>query len=106
MCVTGFLQIPNIEVLFIFRFAQGVLVGNYMTLIPEYISEICPKEVASYYSVFPQISVVMGVLVAYTLGVIYTVSGLDYTIFWRLQMAFPFVPTIVQLGFIAFSYIP
>ncbi len=35
--VTGVLQVPNIYVLFIFRLFQGVLVGNYMTLIPEYI---------------------------------------------------------------------
>jgi hypothetical protein len=35
--VTGVLQVPNIYVLFIFRLFQGVLVGNYMTLITEYI---------------------------------------------------------------------
>lgn len=46
-----------------------------MTLIPEYISELCPKEIASKYQVYPQISVVLGVLVAYVLGVIYHVSG-------------------------------
>lgn len=71
------LQIPDLAVLFVFRFMQGVLVGNYMTLIPEYISELTPKQISSKYGVYPQISVVLGVLVAYSLGVIYTVVGLE-----------------------------
>lgn len=71
--MTGLLQIGDVETLFIFRFFQGVLVGLFMTLIPTYIGELTPKEMGSRFGVYPQISVVLGVLVAYLIGnVIFT----------------------------------
>jgi MFS family permease len=37
------LQTGDVYTLYIFRILQGVLVGNFMTLIPTYISELTPK---------------------------------------------------------------
>jgi hypothetical protein len=37
LAVTGLLQVGDIGTLFAFRFLQGVLVGNFMTLVPTYI---------------------------------------------------------------------
>lgn len=74
LIVTGCLQIGNIYTLFIFRILQGVLVGNFMSLVPTYIGEITPKELGSKFGIYPQISVVLGVLVAFVLGVILTSS--------------------------------
>ena len=36
--VTGAIQSGDVITLYIFRILQGVLVGNYMTLIPTYIN--------------------------------------------------------------------
>lgn len=87
-----------------------------MTLIPTYIGEITPKEYGSRFGVYPQISVVLGVLVAFTLGVIFTnVYSIDsrtvlykyqYETFWRVQLGIPLIPSILQLFFIAIGYIP
>ncbi len=65
---------------------------------------------------YPQISVVLGVLVAFLLGVIFTDSfRIDSTsslalwqsnTFWRVELAVPLLPSILQLFFIAIDYIP
>jgi MFS family permease len=75
------LQVGDVETLYIFRFLQGVLVGNFMTLVPTYIGELVPKEYGSKFGVYPQISVVLGVLVSFLLGMIFTDSFgmLNYT---------------------------
>lgn len=74
LAFTAALQAGDVYTLFVFRLLQGVLVGNFMTLIPTYISEITPKELGSTYGIYPQISVVLGVLVAFSVGVIMTDS--------------------------------
>lgn len=72
LIVTALLQIGNTPTLFVFRLLQGVIAGVYMNFIPAYISEITPKELGSRYGVYPQISVVLGVLVSFTVGMIMT----------------------------------
>lgn len=118
--MTGLIQVGDVETLFIFRFFQGVLVGLFMTLIPTYIGELTPKELGSRFGVYPQISVVLGVLVAYLIGnVIFTncfnldtvpsgqsIPTWQYQTFWRVQLAIPLLPSLLQLLFIAVGYIP
>lgn len=89
-----------------------------MTLVPTYISEITPKELGSRFGVYPQISVVLGVLVAFTLGVIFTdsfqqeisnpppLAEWQIATFWRVMLAIPMLPSIIQLLFIIGGYIP
>jgi MFS family permease len=116
LAVTGLLQVGDVYALYIFRILQGVLVGNFMTLVPTYISDLTPKEYGSRFGVYPQISVVLGVLTAFTLGVIFT-NSFDITTgkvldswqietFWRVQLAVPLLPSLLQLLFIAVGYIP
>ena len=116
---TGLLQIGNVYVLYIFRILQGFLVGNFMTLIPTYIGELTPKELGSRFGVYPQISVVLGVLVSFLMGVIYTnvfdissttypssLSNWQWETAWRVQLGIPLLPSIFQLFFILIGYIP
>lgn len=77
-----------------------------MILIPTYIRELATEEHSKKYVLYPQISVVLGVLMAYSLGVIYTDSSLDFQVFWRLQFAFPVIPTFIQTVLICNNYIP
>ncbi len=119
LAVTAVLQVGDVETLYIFRFLQGVLVGNFMTLVPTYIGELVPKEYGSKFGVYPQISVVLGVLVSFLLGMIFTDSFgmLAYTkadqvqpwqreVFWRVILGVPLLPSLLQLLFIACGYIP
>jgi MFS family permease len=119
LAVTGLLQIGDVETLYIFRLLQGVLVGNFMTLVPTYIGELTPKELGSRFGVYPQVSVVLGVLVAFLMGVIYTncfnivattipsqLQQWQWEICWRVQLGIPLLPSLVQLFFIAINYIP
>ena len=116
LLVTGLIQTGNVYTLYIFRIMQGVLVGNFMTLIPIYIAELTPREYGSRFAVYPQISVVLGVLVSFTVGVIFTdafdittntvLSEWQYNTFWRVQLGIPIIPSIIQLFLIAIGYIP
>jgi len=62
---TAPLQVGGVLILFIFRGLQGVVCGIAMNFIPTYISELVPKELGSRFGVYPQLAVVMGVLIAY-----------------------------------------
>jgi MFS family permease len=119
LVVTGLLQVGDVETLYIFRIFQGVLAGLFMTLIPTYIGELTPKELGSRFGVYPQISVVLGVLVAFLVGVIFTeclginslqtgqsLQGWQWETFWRVQLAIPLLPSLIQLLLIAVGYIP
>lgn len=113
---TGLLQIGNVYVLYIFRVLQGFLVGNFMTLVPTYIGELTPKELGSRFGVYPQISVVLGVLVSFLMGVVFTnvfditnntiLAEWQWETFWRVQLGIPLLPSIFQLFFILIGYIP
>lgn len=113
---TGLLQVGDVYILYIFRILQGFLVGNFMTLIPTYIGELTPKELGSRFGVYPQISVVLGVLVSFLMGVIFTnafdiknntiLSEWQWETFWRVQLGIPLLPSIFQLFFILIGYIP
>lgn len=89
----------------------------YMNFIPTYISELVPKELGSRFGVYPQISVVLGVLVSFVVAMIMTdVFGLQSNsllvtaeqaeIFWRVMLALPALGPILQMIFLAFGYIP
>ena len=116
LLVTGLIQTGNVYTLYIFRMMQGVLVGNFMTLIPAYIAELTPKEYGSRFAVYPQISVVLGVLVSFSVGVVFTdafnitsnstLTEWQYKTFWRVQLGVPIIPSIIQLFLIAVGYIP
>lgn len=117
LLVTGLLQVGDVETLYIFRFCQGIVAGLFMSLVPTYISELTPKELGSRFGVYPQISVVLGVLVAFTMGVIFSDSyGISksttslekwqYVTFWRVQLGIGLLPSVFQLFFIMIGYIP
>jgi len=70
--VSAALQAGGVVVLFVFRGCQGVVAGMLMNFIPMYINELTPKEVGTRFGIYPQIAVVLGVLVAYTVAMIIT----------------------------------
>lgn len=67
---TAALQFGGVTTLFVFRLLQGIICGVWMSFIPTYIGELTPRELGSRYGVYPQISVVLGVFVSFTVGMI------------------------------------
>ena len=90
----------------------------YMNFVPTYIAELTPKELGSRFGVYPQISVVLGVLASFVVGMIMTdvfgwqsdstlaLNTPDSTIFWRVMLLLPLVGPFIQMFFLAFGYIP
>jgi MFS family permease len=72
LLVTGALQYNEIVPLFVFRSFQGIVSGIWMTFIPAYIGELTPKEIGSRFGIYPQVAVVLGVLISFTVGMIMT----------------------------------
>jgi MFS family permease len=119
LCIvfTALLQIGDTPVLYVFRILQGVIAGMYMNFIPTYIGELTPKELGSRFGVYPQISVVLGVLVSFLVAMIMTnVFQLEYTtanptqeqagIFWRVMLLLPLLGPLIQMFFLLAGYIP
>lgn len=71
--------------------------GNFIGLIPAYISELSPKEVVGNFKVFNQLFFVSGILFAYTLGMILTKSKVDDRFLWRGMFGFNFVMIVFIL---------
>jgi MFS family permease len=114
---TAALQAGDVVTLYVFRILQGVVAGVYMNFIPAYISEITPKELGSRFGVYPQISVVLGVLVSFVVAMIMTdvfdletdsaaVVPWQANTFWRVMCIIPILAPVLQLFFIAIGYIP
>jgi MFS transporter, SP family, xylose:H+ symportor len=124
LAFTGCLQIGGVTILYIFRFLQGAIAGIFMSFIPAYIGELTPKEIGSRFGVYPQLSVVLGVLFAYTLGMIITncfnyeslptnvpvpdilIESWQAEVFWRVMLGMAALPNLIQLLFVFIGYIP
>jgi MFS family permease len=110
--------------LFLFRFCQGLTAGIFLHFIPAYISDLTPKEFGSRFGVYPQLSVVFGVLFSYTIGMILT-NCFDYEnlpttvpvqnisiqvwqadVFWRVMLGLAMLPHLILLIFTFVGYIP
>ena len=114
------LQAGGVVILFIFRALQGVACGIMMNFIPSYINELVPKEFGSRFGIYPQIAVVLGVLVAYTTAMIITnCFGYEFLhsnyeplidwqaqTFWRVMLGIPNLPGLIQLLLVVTGYIP
>ena len=121
---TAPLQAGGVIILFVFRALQGVVCGMIMKFIPVYIGELTPKELGSRFGVYPQIAVVLGVLVAYVVPMIMqnafgyqllpgdvppsslSVVSWQIELFWRLMLSLGMLFVLVQLLLIAVGYIP
>lgn len=95
-----------------------------MNFIPMYINELTPKEVGSRFGIYPQIAVVLGVLVAYVVAMIITncfgfqflptnvsveeisIPGWQSEVFWRVMLIISVLPGLFQILMVLIGYIP
>jgi len=80
--------------------------GNFIGLVPAYISELSPKDVVGNFKVFNQLFFVSGVLFAYTLGTILSKSEVDDHFMWRGMFGFNIVMILFVLLNCLFGIIP
>lgn len=91
------IQYPNLYVLLVCRILQGILIGNFMALVPIYINELCPKEVVGSFGVFTQLFVVIAVVLCYIMGMIFVLASSVGEFMWRFMFAFTQLTVLTQL---------
>lgn len=124
LLATGALQYPGVIPLFVFRSIQGIVSGIWMSFIPTYIGELTPKEIGSRFGIYPQVAVVLGVLVSFTVGMVMidcfdyeflptdvpveqvTIVSWEANVFWRVMFGLALLPSIIQIILIFIGYIP
>ena len=63
--------IPNFFMFSLGRFTYGVACGYYFVLCPKYIEETCPLEIKGPIGGLTQVSICFGILIPFTIGMIY-----------------------------------
>jgi sugar porter (SP) family MFS transporter len=81
---------PDSEVLVIARLVVGVAIGIASATCPVYISEVAPPDIRGRLVTFFQLSVTVGILVAYLVGLAFDASE-----GWRWMLALGAVPALV-----------
>jgi len=75
--IEGLIQINNLPLLFVCRFCQGIVVGNYMGVTPVYIKELTPVIHRGMLGAFSQLFNIGGVVIAYALGLIFELTDVN-----------------------------
>lgn len=100
------IQYPNIYVLLVSRVLQGFFIGNYMAIVPIYINELAPKQIAGSFGVFTQLFVVIALVLSYALGIIFTAIDLDAFVFFRLMVGINTIFIVLQSVLLLLNYVP
>jgi len=105
LIIEGIIQIPNVYVLLICRLIQGILVGNYLAIIPIYINELCPKQVVGNLGVMTHIMIMVGIVFGFGIGRAMEGRVSDEA-FYRIMVSIPAFFVIVQSLALIFNYVP
>ena len=106
LIVSGIHHINNLYVLLACRILQGILTGSFMSIIPIYINELCPKQIVGVFGVFTQIFVVLALVVNYAIGTVLTKSNTAPFTFFRIMISYDSVLILVQTVLLLVNYIP
>jgi MFS transporter, SP family, major inositol transporter len=87
------------------RLISGYAVGLNSTLVPIYLSEISPKEIAGLLTSYTQIGVNAGILISDLFGLAVPEAGSpDSPNYWRLMFGFPVVTLGLRLIMLLFVF--
>jgi sugar porter (SP) family MFS transporter len=81
---------PDTAVLVIARFVVGMAIGVASATAPVYISEVAPPDKRGFLVTFFQLSVTVGIVVAYLVGLAFNSSG-----GWRWMLGLGAVPALI-----------
>ena len=77
-----------------------------MSIIPVYIHELSPRELAGFLGVFTQLFLAFAMLVDYALGVLLTALDADPYVFCRIMQSYSGILLLFQIIFILIGFIP
>lgn len=83
---------PNFEVYVFSRFLMGLAIGNSAVVTPMYLAEIAPPESRGRIVFFYQLSIVIGILISFLVGVVVDAVVTDTNLSWRIMLAVGLVP--------------
>lgn len=87
----------NAAVLIVFRLIAGLGVGILSAVVPTYITEISPADKRGTYVSFYQLSVVIGILVAYIANWLFVNTSLSWRLMLGLPLAFALIDILVLI---------
>lgn len=87
----------NAAVLIVFRLIAGIGVGILSAVVPTYITEISPADKRGTYVSFYQLSVVIGILVAYIANWLFVNTSLSWRLMLGLPLAFALIDILVLI---------
>lgn len=77
-----------------------------MAITPIYINELAPVQIQGSFGAVTQLMVIVGVVLAYLLGVIFAVTQANTEFVWRFLFSFTGVTAILQSALLMFNFIP
>lgn len=77
-----------------------------MAITPIYINELVPIDIQGSFGAFTQLLVVIGVVLAYLFGVIFTVTDVNPEFIWRFMFSFTGITALVLSVLLLFNFIP
>ena len=84
----------NVTSIAIGRFIVGVGVGFSSVFVPSFINEISPKEIRGSIGVLNQLSITIGILVAFIVNSIF--SQISDSVNWRIMFALSIIPSVIH----------
>ena len=106
LVISLIIQINNIYVLLFCRIVQGILTGCYMSIIPIYINELCPKQIVGVVGVFTQLFTVLALVINYSLGIILSKMNTSPFFFFRVLVTYDSFLIIFQSILLMIDYVP
>ena len=99
----GITLVPNFAALCIGRFIYGLGVGGFSVFVPKYIAETAPTEIKGPAGALTQITVTLGILIAFSVGLgIHDVEEADIDSFeiqhyWQVVFVIPIGIAIIHI---------
>lgn len=79
------------------RLLMGLAIGNSAVITPMYMAEVAPPESRGRILFMYQLSIVIGILISFIIGVIIDALVTDNNLSWRLMIGFGLIPAFVFL---------
>lgn len=90
---------PNFTIFIVARLLMGVAIGNSAVITPMYMAEVAPPESRGRILFMYQLSIVVGILISFIVGVGVDTFVTDTDVSWRIMIAIGLAPaTIFLLG--------
>ncbi len=98
---------PSFVVFVIARLMMGLAIGNSAVITPMYMAEVAPPESRGRILFMYQLSIVVGILFSFLVGVAVDATITDKALNWRIMIAIGLVPaTIFLLGMLKMPQSP